>query len=228
MLLRLSFAALWCVTTCGNTVYAQSNRSSVVDAPYGEQAIDGRFQLPIPITLSDGTAEGTVKKAAVPTESPQSATGRANQTSPAEPEALLLPPRPATDSDARTGTKADSAGPSSYGSAWRTFSSLAVVVGLFLVFVWFVRRNRVPLAARERVFHTLGRVSLLGKQAHIVQFGDKLLVLAKTANGLEKLTELSNPVEVERVTELCQRGSSAQLAVGVRDALLGNTTVSSA
>lgn len=225
MLHRRRLAALWLITLCVASGFGQSNPS-----PIDPVTVDESFQLPIPIALSDGRADATGAGAVVevlPPESSVPVVADTSQPSAAAAAALLLPPRPSATGDSRATSTLRTTSQSSYGKPLRTLSSLAVVLGLFLVFVWFVRRHRVPLSAGEQVFHTLGRVSLLGKQAHIVQFGDKLLVLAKTTNGVEKLTELTNPLEVQRVTDLCQRGSSAQLAVGVREALLGNSTASS-
>ena len=190
------------------------------------QSIDDEFQLPIPIAVGEQTVEndshidsadsGLIVESQVVDNRPANASTRT--------ASLPLPPRGGVsvspDSPEFEQPVSESL---AWGSPWRTISSLAVVLGLFLVFVWIVRRHRVPALTEQQVFQTIGRTSLLGRQAHIVQFGDKLLVLAKTSNGLEKLTELTNPQEVQRVTHLCLHGSSAQVAVGVQEAMLGRS-----
>jgi flagellar biogenesis protein FliO len=98
-------------------------------------------------------------------------------------------------------------------SIYTTATALAVVVGLFLTCAWAVRRgqkksnNLLP----EGVVSVLGRVPLAARQfAELVRVGNKLVLLSVTPNGVEPLTEVTDPVEIDRLLGLCQqrRGNS--------------------
>jgi flagellar biogenesis protein FliO len=97
-------------------------------------------------------------------------------------------------------------------SGWSTLfsalGSLAVVLGLFLAVVWFLRRTspKMMAALPGEVFEVLGRSPLAARQqAQLVRCGNKLLLLSVTAGGAETLTEITDPAEVERLLGLCQQ-----------------------
>jgi flagellar biogenesis protein FliO len=86
-------------------------------------------------------------------------------------------------------------------------ASLAVVLGLFFILAWFLRRSmpksmtRLPTEAVEQ----LGRAPLAGKQnIHLLRVGGKLLLVVVTPFGAETLTEITEPSEVERLCALCK------------------------
>ena len=55
----------------------------------------------------------------------------------------------------------------------------------------------------------LGRVSLTSKQvAQLLRVGNKLVLVALTPGGAETLTEVTDPVEVDRLMGLCQQHDS--------------------
>jgi len=52
----------------------------------------------------------------------------------------------------------------------------------------------------------LGRAPLANRQqAHLLRCGNKLLLVSAGTAGTEPLTEITDPAEVERLTELCRR-----------------------
>lgn len=127
-----------------------------------------------------------------------------------DPRKLLLP-KHATD---RLPTEHD--GPAShrqmpefglpFESLYTTGAALAIVVGLFLVCALLVRRGtRKPSTALpDGVVSVLGRVPLANRQsAELVRVGNKLVLLAVTQGGIEPLTEISDPTEIDRVLGLC-------------------------
>lgn len=194
------------------------------------------YDLPIPITLSEGPGE--VEAPSAMQTAPSPAVTGAPQAEPeiekvglamevanaeyaapsmVESDSIPLPPRPAKG-DALPGSNSFRRS-SAFGNPLRTISSLGIVLGLFFLFLRFVRRYRIQESDADPLFDTLGRVSILGKPAHIVRFGSKLLVLAKTSSGLEKLTELSNPAEVEQIVQLCHEGSQRRLSQGLQSML---------
>jgi flagellar biogenesis protein FliO len=87
-------------------------------------------------------------------------------------------------------------------------SSLAVVLGLFLLVAWGVKRampGRSGLLPSE-VVEVLGRASLGARQqVHLVRCGSKLLLVSATPGGMETLTEIAEPDEVQRLAALCRQ-----------------------
>ena len=58
------------------------------------------------------------------------------------------------------------------------------------------------------------------QEMQLVRLGNKLLLLAVTPEGAETLTEITDPVEIDRLSELCQ-GSGANLANSLQQMLAG-------
>lgn len=88
-------------------------------------------------------------------------------------------------------------------------SSLGVVIGIFLVLAWILRRAAPRGLARlpDEAFEMLGRAPLAGKQhVHLLRCGNKLLLVSVTPAGTETLTEITDPQEVDRLAGLCRQG----------------------
>ncbi len=86
--------------------------------------------------------------------------------------------------------------------------SLAVVLGLFLVVAWAMRKTapRGSLLLPREVFDILGRASLGARQqVQLLRCGNKLLLVSITPNGTETLTEVTDPLEVDRIAGICQQ-----------------------
>lgn len=98
-------------------------------------------------------------------------------------------------------------------------SSLAGVLGLFFLVVWIARRS-VPasaLALPSDVFEVLGRAPLDAKQhLQLVRVGGKLVLLSRTATGVEPLTEITDPDEVDRLTALCRQSHPQSISATFR------------
>ncbi|MHB1035585.1 MAG: flagellar biosynthetic protein FliO [Pirellulales bacterium] len=97
--------------------------------------------------------------------------------------------------------------------------SLGVVVGLFLGVVWLIRRG-MPAGAmvlpREAV-EVLGRAALGGRQqAYLVRCGNKLLLVSVSPAGCETLTEIIDPLEVDRLAGLCQQSQPQSATAAFR------------
>lgn len=89
-------------------------------------------------------------------------------------------------------------------------TGLAIVVGAFLLFAWVLRRSGQGRASRGMLpadaVSVLGRVSLTSRQvAQLLRVGNKLVLVALTPGGAETLTEVTDPVEVDRLMGLCQQ-----------------------
>ena len=61
------------------------------------------------------------------------------------------------------------------------------------------------------VVEVLGRAPLAGRQQmHLLRCGNKLLLVSVTPTGAETLTEVTDPVEVDRLSGLCRQAASAE------------------
>lgn len=95
-------------------------------------------------------------------------------------------------------------------------ASLAVVVGLFLLLAWVIKRG-MPAAAAPldaSVVEVLGRAPLATRQqVHVIRFGNKLLLVSVTPGGAETLSEITDPLEVDRLSGICKQ-TGADSATG--------------
>jgi flagellar biogenesis protein FliO len=112
--------------------------------------------------------------------------------------------------------------PRSAQMLWRTGSSVAVVLGLFVLLAWCARRG--PWNARRRlpegVLEILGQVPGPGKQTlQLMRMGNKLLLVAVTAQGLEKLTEIDDPHEVAPLLAACRHDRPGAASAAFRQVL---------
>lgn len=136
---------------------------------------------------------------------------------PDQPLPLAPPRRTAAGNSTRPGTA------SATQALGTVISSLAVVLGLFALVVWFTRRTRPRAMAKlpGDVIQTLGRAPLLGQQEmQLVRVGNKLLLLSVTATSAETLTEITDPVEIERLASLCRHDPAGSLSASLRQTLV--------
>ena len=165
-----------------------------VDAS-AEAAQASRF----PVKFQRAQHQSTIEESVLPADAAPSKQGRADRELP------LTPP-------ARSEHSAGRGDPALLTGA----ASLGIVLGLFLLVAWAVRRGMPKNAAllpREAV-EVLGRTALVGRQhVHLVRCGNKVLLLDIAATGVKTLTEITDADEVERLTSICQsmdsRGTSA-------------------
>ena len=103
-----------------------------------------------------------------------------------------------------------------------TGASLAVVLGLFLLLAWALRR-KMPQASTplpSDVLEVLGRGSLPGKHTlHLVRCGAKLLLVCTSPTALKTLTEISDPDEVARLTALCREANPRSSSQAFREVM---------
>jgi flagellar biogenesis protein FliO len=136
-----------------------------------------------------------------------------------------LGPRSPADGTERTHllprSKPSSPGGAPSGPAviWTTGGALALVLGLFYVVVWLMRRaapkTASPLPAD--VVEILGRAPLGGRQCvHLIRCGRKLLLVNVTAERADTLTEITDPVEVDRLAGLCEQSRSGTATAAFR------------
>lgn len=89
-------------------------------------------------------------------------------------------------------------------------TGLVLVVGLFLVCVSLMRRGGPsPTSPLPRdAVAVLGRIPLAPKQfAHLLQVGNKLVLVSISADRTDTITEVTEPAEVDRLLTLCTKGN---------------------
>lgn len=99
---------------------------------------------------------------------------------------------------------------------------LGAVLGLFFGMTWLMRRARpqgIALLPAD-VLQVLGRAPLAAKQqVQLLRCGNKLLLVAVSMHGLETLTEITDPIEVDRLAGLCEQNRSGSSTTAFRQVL---------
>jgi flagellar protein FliO/FliZ len=125
-------------------------------------------------------------------------------------EAAPLPLKPReSNGRAESGKRADG-----LPSLLTVAGSLAVVLGIFFLIVWLMRRAspNTMAALPADVLEVLGRAPLANRQqAHLIRCGNKLLLVSVSAagSGATTLAEITDPAEVQRLAELCRQSRPA-------------------
>ncbi len=87
-------------------------------------------------------------------------------------------------------------------------AGLAIVVGLFLMCAWLLRRSgpKPTSPLPKEAVAVLGRVPLAARHfAHLLQLGNKLVLVSITPERVSTLAEVTEPQEVQRLLGLCLR-----------------------
>jgi flagellar biosynthetic protein FliP len=85
----------------------------------------------------------------------------------------------------------------------QTASGLSVVLGVFLIVVILGRSwSRCRVMAHGDVVRVLARTSITSKHhLHLVKVHNRLLLLAETPSGLQRLDSIDDPAEISRILE---------------------------
>lgn len=113
--------------------------------------------------------------------------------------------------------------PESPQTGWRNAASVAgslgVVLGLFFVAAWVMRRGSVgvlPVLPTE-VVEVLGRAPLAARQqVHLIRLGAKLVLVSASPAGIEPLSEVTEADEVQRLVGLCRQGHPSSATAAFR------------
>ena len=107
-------------------------------------------------------------------------------------------------------------------SLLKVVGALGLVLGLFLIAAWAMRRvgpASPPLLPRE-VVEVLGRAPLAGRQqVHLIRLGRKLVLVSVTPAGIETLSEVTEPEEVDRLAGLCRQAVPSSATAAFREVL---------
>jgi flagellar protein FliO/FliZ len=230
----------WPEHQSNESVYDRQIRFNVVNPDEASKAENSPHRdetpvelVPPPLTIAERSTVQLVSvemtQAAPPTREPQTFVAPASNSAPLEatPSARdhrhLAPPSDSRLLHASSGDRATGAQnvlPNvnlPVDSIYTTGTALAVVVGLFLGCAWLVRRGMKKTSTNlpEGVVSVLGRVPLGARQfAELVRVGNKLVLLSVSSAGVETLTEITDPAEIDRLVGMCQqtktRSSSAE------------------
>jgi flagellar biogenesis protein FliO len=100
--------------------------------------------------------------------------------------------------------------------------SLGAVLGLFFVLAWAMRRGASgsPALLPKEALEVLGRAPLAGRQqVYLVRLGNKLLLVSVSQAGVETLSEVTEPDEVQRLAGLCLQRQTNSAVLMFRQAL---------
>ena len=103
------------------------------------------------------------------------------------------------------------------GSLLTVGCSLGVVLGLFAGLVWVTRRFGARSMAAggipKEALQPLGSSPIDARtNLTLVRCGNRILVLARTATGIQPLSEITDPKEVRHLTALCLGDSKKEFA----------------
>ena len=177
---------------------------------------------------SAGSNVGTDSQAPWRENIPPSATSSEDQAPQQLPEVLT---RDWSDAPNRTLSSRSGSGDLSAGDAPKNSlvgaltpaaSGLAIVIGLFLLCTWLLRKKlpRLVGALPTDVFEVLGKTSLDKKhKLHLVRCGGKLALLSVSASGVETLLEIDEQDDVTRISGMCKELQSGSSTAEFRDVL---------
>jgi len=109
-------------------------------------------------------------------------------------------------------TRPSSNGPAAVGDSTqqavlRVAASMAIVLAVFFMVVWFLRRS-LPQQSRvlpSDAFEILGTAALSARHSiQLVKVGNKLLVISLAVGGASSLAEIDDKEEVDRLLRLCR------------------------
>ncbi len=89
--------------------------------------------------------------------------------------------------------------------------SLAIVLGLFVMTIKLLRRGMPGVKQRlgRDVVEVLGQTPLAPRQTlQVIRFGNKILLVAMSPDGCDTLTEITDPLEVDRLAGMCQQAQA--------------------
>ena len=100
----------------------------------------------------------------------------------------------------------------------RVGGALAIVLGGFFLLTLLLRKKSNSLPAHQMI-EPLGSVPITSKvRLHLVRFGNRILVLNITGQNVQRVAELEDPDEVQKLLALSQ-GNSNSVSVSVTDLL---------
>jgi flagellar protein FliO/FliZ len=125
---------------------------------------------------------------------------------------LQLPERP----DTRTSSAKSRSTPPT-ASLWGTIAALGVIALGLVLAVRFLKRHGPPSlrGLPTDAVEALGqRILSRGVAVHLVRCGSRMLLLGVGPDGVRTLSEITDPVEVDRLTGACRRRDESSTGLG--------------
>jgi flagellar biogenesis protein FliO len=122
------------------------------------------------------------------------------------PRSSSVVPEAATNSPSQRAAALLGMARSKLASFSTTGGAVALVVGLFLCTAWFLRKGtkRPSGLLPAEAFAVLGKAPLAGGSvAHLLRLGNKLVLVSAAEGGVQTLSEVTDPLEVDRLSSLC-------------------------
>lgn len=102
-------------------------------------------------------------------------------------------------------------------------SSLLIVVGLFLGVAWCYRKslaNSLSTTLPKSVVTVLGRTPIAARQqVMLLRFGSKLVLVSMAQGEARTISEITDPLEVDRLAGLCESGQPTSITQSFRSVL---------
>ena len=149
---------------------------------------------------------------------PSSSTARTAAMSPAsghEPRPL----KPPSASESKAGSKGSTGTVQMFISV---ISSLAIVIGLILASAWFYRKAAPSIsgALPKQVVQVLGRTPLAPRQQLVLlRLGSKLVLVSNLHGEVRTISEITDPLEVDRLAGLCEAAQPGSISESFRSVL---------
>lgn len=145
-----------------------------------------------------------ISAVAEPASSPRSA-DRANRVEAGPVTERSALPRPSRPLSRNGTTKKPQRGT---GSMLRTIGALIFVVALIMIGSKFLRKHapRLNGGIPDEAMQVLGKRAIGQKQVvHLVRLGSRILVIGGSPTGLQTLAEITDPIEVDFLSGMCQQ-----------------------
>lgn len=213
----------YCATLLGVVGFAASLQAQQYEPPAGATPIAAQLP-PSPSADAPEAVRTTYTSAASALPQPPGLlpTGTVPRAAPSltpqdgKPKTRLAPPGgAAVGGTTRTGTT---------GGALTVIASLAVVLGLFVGVVWVMRRG-MPQQNRKlpkEAVESLGHIPFPGRQqGQLLRIGNKLVLVSFSTAGADVITEVTDPLEVDRLAGVCAQSDPHGAVRSFRDVVDG-------
>lgn len=116
-------------------------------------------------------------------------------------------------------------------STWQmlvsVFSSLLIVIGLFLGVAWCYRKtlsSTIGGSLPKQVVSILGRTSISARQQVVLlRFGSKLVLVSVIQGEARTLSEISDPLEVDQLSGICESSQPGSISNSFKSVLLNES-----
>jgi flagellar biogenesis protein FliO len=104
-------------------------------------------------------------------------------------------------------------------------TSLIIVVGLFVGLAMLYRKttgNALGKSLPKNVVQVLGRTSVSPRQQLLLlRFGPKLVLVSMVQGETRTISEVTDPLEVDRLSGFCESARAGSISHSFRDVLAG-------